>query len=68
MTLDKTKVENVLVEGINLWDYPDLCDSFIESADYDGKPMTEEQLEEINQDSEFVYNHAIEQVNDWDPT
>lgn len=60
MTLDKTKIENVEVDGINLRDWPDLCDAFIESADYDGKPMTGEQLDEINKDFDFVYEHASE--------
>ena len=50
----------VEVVGINLRDWPDLCDAFIESADYDGKPMTDEQLDEINKDYEFVYAHASE--------
>ena len=35
---------NVVLEGIDHRDYPDYCDAFIDSADYDGKEMTDEQL------------------------
>ena len=48
-------IDNIEVDGIETKDYPDFCDAFISSADYDGKEMTEEQLEELNQDSDFVY-------------
>ena len=48
-------IDNIKVDGIDTKDYPDFCDSFIASADYDGKEMTEEQLDELNEDSDFVY-------------
>ena len=61
--LDYSKIDNVSVDGIDTKDYPDFCDAYIESADYDGDPMTEEQLEEINNDGEYVlqavYNHLF---------
>lgn len=53
--MDYKKIKNIEVEGIDTKDYPDFCDAFISSADYDGKPMTEVQLDELNQDSSFVY-------------
>ena len=43
-------VENVEIEGIDFADYPDFCDAFISSADYDGKPMTEEQIIQMEED------------------
>jgi hypothetical protein len=48
-------IENIEVDGIDAKDYPDFCDAFIARADYDGKEMTEEQLDELNEDSDFVY-------------
>ncbi len=48
-------INNIEVDGIDTKDYPDFCDAFIASADYEGKPMTDEQLAEINEDREFVY-------------
>ena len=42
-------VENVEIDGIDFADYPDFCDAFISSADYDGKPMTEEQIADLEE-------------------
>jgi hypothetical protein len=60
-TIDFKLVTNVSVDGIDTRDYPDFVDAFIESADYDGKPMSDEMLDEINSDHldfvhECVYN------------
>lgn len=52
---EHTKITNVVLDGIHHWDYPDYCDAFIDSADYDGKPMTDEQLDELNEDYELVH-------------
>lgn len=57
--LDYSKISNVEVDGIDMSDYPDFCDSFISYAEYDGIEMTEEQLHELNKDSNFIYS-AIE--------
>ena len=44
------------VADINMRDYPDFCDAFIEEAHYsDGTYLTEEELDELNQDSDRVY-------------
>lgn len=58
--IDYSKVSNVYccIEG----DYPDFCDSYIESADYDDEPMSDEMLEELNQDSDYVYDSVINQI------
>lgn len=53
--IDTKEVDNVEFDGVDFKDYPDFCDAFISSADYKGVPMTDEQLEEINDDTEFVY-------------
>lgn len=52
---DFKKITNVVLDGIFHWDYPDYCDAFIDSADYDGKEMTDEQLDELNEDYELVH-------------
>jgi hypothetical protein len=61
--MDNTKIDNVQVEGIDITDYPDFCDAFIVSADYNGDKMTEEQLEYLNDDSDFVYDKILEHLN-----
>jgi hypothetical protein len=58
-TLDFSKVRVHGIEGIDHSDYPDYCDAYITEATYDGEEVTEEQLEEINNDSQFVYDAVI---------
>ena len=55
-------IDNIEVDGIDPKDYPDFCDAFISSADYDGKPMTEEQLDILNDDRGFVYECVQKQL------
>ncbi len=55
IVLDYDKLEGAVVAGINMRDYPDFCDAFIESATYQGREMTEEELEVLNENSDFVY-------------
>ena len=61
-TLDYSKISHVEIDGIDPSDYPDFCDAYICGAMYDGEEMTNEQLEIINQDSSFVYEHVIKVV------
>jgi hypothetical protein len=57
MELDK--ITNIQLGGIDTNDYPDFCDAFIESAEYDGVELTEEQLEDLNCNSGFVYECVL---------
>lgn len=59
---DYSRIEDVKVSGIDFKDYPDFSDAYIESASYKGKPMTETQLERINEDYDFVYDQVIKRV------
>lgn len=52
-------IDNIDFDGIDYNDYPDFCDAYISSADYNGKPMTDEQLDELNEDYDFVYNELM---------
>jgi hypothetical protein len=40
-------LEAIEIDGIDTRDYPDFADAFILYAEIDGKPLTEEQLEEV---------------------
>jgi hypothetical protein len=61
--IDLTRIDNVKVAGIDTHDYPDFCDAYIEAADYDGIPMSEKQLDELNNEhSEFVYESVMKQL------
>jgi len=43
------------MEGIDRSDHPDYTDAFVTEAEYLGKAMTDEQLDELNEDYELVH-------------
>ena len=53
-------ITNVEVDGVDIKDYPDFCDAFISSADYNGKPMTEFQLDQLSDD--FVHDEVLKSI------
>lgn len=55
-------IDNIVLGDIDYNDAPDFCDAYIESADYDGIPMDSEQLDWINEDSQFIYEAVIRQI------
>lgn len=58
--LNVQKIDDVVVEGINTMDYPDFSDAYIESATLidngECREATEDELDIINEDSDFVYS------------
>ncbi len=59
--MDLTKVTNLFFSGIDNFDYPDFCDMYASSGDYDGKKMTQKQLDELNDNHrDFVYEKFME--------
>lgn len=60
--LDYSKIDNIEIDGIDTNDYPDFCDAFISYAEYKGKPMSDKQLDSLNQDSDFVYDKVIDRI------
>jgi hypothetical protein len=60
--LDYKKITNVEVDGVDMSDYPDFSDAYISNADYDGVPMTDEQLDELNENGDFVYEAATDSI------
>jgi len=59
--MDYKLIDNIEVDDIDTSDYPDFCDAFISSADYNGKPMTDEQLDKLNEDFDFVHECVLNQ-------
>jgi len=59
--IDLTKVDNIELQDIN--DYPDFADASILSADYNGIPMSDEQLTVLNDNSQFIYESVIEYIS-----
>lgn len=62
MRLDYTQITDIELDDIQSWDYPDFCDAFICSATYMGREMTEEELEVLNDDTDFVYEKVMERI------
>ena len=60
LKLDYSKIDNIVIEDIDHRDAPDYCDAFIASADYDGRPMTEKELDVLNDDRDFVYQKLMD--------
>jgi len=61
-TVDFSKVVVTDISDIDTSDYPDFCDAYISGATIDGEEVTEEQLEEINNDTQFVYDSVIKWI------
>jgi len=57
--MDKILIDNIVFQ-YDSKDYPKFTDTLILSADYDGKEMTSDQLDEINEDGEWVYEKLLE--------
>lgn len=63
MKIDFKLVTNVEIDGIDHTDYPDFVDAFITSADYDGKKMSQDMLDYINDvHYEFVYECVYDKL------
>jgi len=65
MKFDKLHIDDVVVEGIDYSDYPDFCDAYIESAtiiedDGEVRDATDEELDRLNDDRDFVYSKVLE--------
>jgi hypothetical protein len=63
INLDYSGISHVYCEDIDHRDAPDYCDAYISEATYFSRPMTELELEILNEDSDFVYDSVIEQIH-----
>lgn len=62
MNIDLKKVDNIVFDGINHSDHPDYSDSYIVSADYNGEPMTDEQIEWLNDQDEWKLEKLMNKI------
>ena len=60
VNLDYKLISNIQFDGIDHKDAPDYCDAYIVSADYDGVEMTDEQIELLNDDRDYVYEKLMD--------
>lgn len=61
--LDKSKIDNIEFDGIDHSDYPDYCDAYISNAEYEGRELTDDELEWLNEDEQWVYDRLWEYLH-----
>jgi hypothetical protein len=52
--MEKEKITNIVFDGVDHGDCPDYTDVFITSAEIGGRKLTDKELDEVNEDIEFV--------------
>ena len=57
---DKSKIYSIEFDGIDYSDAPDFCDAFISYARYEDRDLTETELDELNEDRDFVYEKLMD--------
>jgi hypothetical protein len=63
MQLNLSKIENMEFEGVDTSDYPDFVDAFLVSADIDGRELTEEEVDYLNDEHyEFVNESVFDSI------
>jgi hypothetical protein len=63
INLDYSLISDVEIDGIHSWDAPDYCDAFISSAWYGDRAMTDDELDILNSDSDYVYGQVEKRLN-----
>ena len=57
--LEYSKINNITFDNIDYDDYPKFTEVRIDSADYDSEPMNEEEIDMLNDNSEFVHEKLM---------
>ena len=61
--IDINDLEDIQLANVDPRDYPDFVDAYIYAADYDGKPMTDEQLDYLHDaHSDFVNEQVYDSI------
>ena len=57
---DVNKLDEIIIGGLDVRDYPDFCDAYIESVIYEGVIMTYKELDELNeQEPSFINEYSL---------
>jgi len=56
--LDFSLLEDIELDGVDFNDYPDFVDAYVAYATYKGDELTDEQYNEVNDNSDFVYDEV----------
>lgn len=62
MNIRWNKISNIQLADVNPSDYPDFSDAYIKSAEYEGRWLTEKELDDLNENRELVYEIVIQNL------
>lgn len=62
MKLNYDKIEDIELDDIDTKDYPKFCDAFVTSATYNGREMSEDELDELNEDADFIHEEVYKHL------
>jgi hypothetical protein len=60
--IDVKKLDDVQVDGIDHRDYPDFCDAFLVYATYEGRELTEKELDEVQEENPEWFYEQVEKA------
>ena len=58
----KIIIDDVELDGIDTRDYPDFVDAYIVSCCINGKPATDEEIDQLNEDSSLIHELVWEHL------
>ena len=62
MQLDTRKLENVVMADVQMYDFPDFVNAYVEYAEINGVELTDDQYDEVNENYEFLQQSAYESL------
>jgi hypothetical protein len=62
MQLDTRKLENVVMADVQMYDFPDFVDAYVEYAEINGVELTDAQYDEVNENYEFLQQSAYQSL------
>ena len=62
MQIDTRKLENVIMADVQMYDFPDFVDAYVEYAEINGVELTDAQYDEVNENYEFLQQSAYESL------
>jgi len=62
MQLDTRKLENVVMADVQMYDFPDFVDAYVEYAEINGVELTDAQYDEVNENYEFLQESAYQSL------
>lgn len=60
MTINFDEISDVEVENVFTWDAPKYCDAYISEATYKGRKATDDELDEMNDNADFLYEKIVD--------